>query len=221
MNHLFKLTLTTAFSVLPLLCDTVTITIQSSADAAQNCGSVYSCSSIVLEVPQFSGAGQLSEVDWTVTDLQQWYGGISDLYLPPGNAWSAGFTGGLDSSALSFSVTQTTIYSGTTTGMRQVSMGGWSGLDLLTASGTISGAGLAAWIGSGDVAVDLTPFFSTAVLSGFGAIWGASIVNTTDHITASFTEVDPVPEPGELGMILAALGLFAVFSRGRRMRYRN
>lgn len=201
---------------LPLSADTITVTYNlGTSSLSQACGSEQSCSPIVFNLPQFSGPGTLTAVEWSLTDDVQYYGGINDMYQTPGSPWSATFVVGDSSTILGLDATTGYSESGVVWGYgTQISMGGWWTSDLIAASG--SAADLTPFLGDGSLQLAITPFANT---TASGAAY-AGILEMRDSISLSVTYVDPVvPEPRwDAFVVIALVGVAFVFNNRRRSR---
>lgn len=205
-----------------LLADSLTYTV--TASDSQRCGWPTSCSPLVFDVPQFQG--NLSEVDFSFTDIQTVNWGYNNLYSTPEN-FTATVTTTLSSDQLPISLSYSNVYNGSSVQGSQIG----SGVSYYSPS--FSASGLAPdptlFEGTGFYTVNITPygyggFFTN--LSVFGGpdpagfppdLYGVTAVTgIADAATLTITEIDPsveTPEPKWLPFVLLSLILILLFVR--------
>lgn len=201
-------------SAVAACADTVTVTYNLGPSALnQECGSQQTCAPILFDLPQFSGPGDLTEVDWSITDHVQYYGGINDMYQAVGSLWTASFSVGDQSAVLGLDASTGYSESGVVYGNgTQISMGGWWTYGTVKASG--SALDLTPFLGDRTLQLAVTPF---ATARGTGAA-NAGITQMRDTVSLQVTYVDPspVPEPRWIACAIAALMGAAVYLKRRR-----
>lgn len=180
------------------------------------------CEPFELDVPEFNPAiGTLDSITFTFTDTQTVVGGVSTLYLPADDTYSYTNTEGDTSTQLGLDVsaTQTVNCLSNCSGFN-ISEDPETTVNHLVISGTLTGAEMAAFFGTGYSALFITPFLDAAggVISSDGNLVGVVLYEVTDDATLEITYNDSpagvVPEPRWLSGFLA-LG-FATFVVLRR-----
>jgi hypothetical protein len=180
------------------------------------------CEPFELDVPEFNPViGTLDSITFTFTDTQTVVGGVSALYLPADDTYSYTNTEGDTSTQLGIGVsaTQTVNCLSNCSGFN-ISEDPETTVNHLVVSGTLTGAEMDAFIGTGYLALFVTPFLDAAggVISSDGNLVGVVLYEVTDDASLQITYNDSpagvIPEPRWISGFLA-LG-FAVSVALRR-----
>jgi hypothetical protein len=199
---------------LPLSADS-NITYSVSATLQQSpCSQTISvfCQALQFTIPQFSGTGTLSEVDWSFSDFQEVLEGIDTLYEPnTGQAWEVTWTGGASSDVLGLDTSGSSsesfvLYSN---GAQE----DWPHYFRLSASG--AAPDVSPFVGDGSITVDITPFAYAQQAPWLGIAWAEDISDTAS-LTVTYVDPPAVPEPR--GIVFVGLPVLLAGAVAVRLR---
>jgi len=192
-----------------------------TASDSQRCGWPTACNPLVFNVPQF--AGNLSEVDFSFSDIETVNWGYNNLYSTPEN-FTATVTTAVSSDQLPVSLSYANVYNGSSVQGTQIGSGTAFYSTSFSASGQAPDPTLFQGTGFYTISFSVSGnggFFTN--LSVFGGdpdppnLYGVSAVTgITDNAMLTIKEIDPsveTPESKWLPFVLLSLILILLFVR--------
>src|SRR5579883_785546 len=193
------------FLAVPCAASTITYDIQENLPLT----SLAFPASFSIPVPEFNGS--LPSMDWSLNATFWVHEGINDMYMTPGIPYTASLELGIASDPLGLSNQTGYSFSGVTTGLHEISMGGGAGIDSVSLSGTAPDPSV--FEGTGTFAIPLV--LSNQSWATNGVVAAITTVYGSVDLQLNYDPVDPVPEPRWLALTLLVPFAWRLRSSGR------
>jgi len=222
----FGLGLAALLFTVPSWSDTITSTVvtSSASNAFAYCWPVNTCAPLTFVVPQFNGAGTLSEIDWSLNAMLTEAYGWNDQGDPQfGAPWQATLNAGLASFTFGMDTSNSTTLNGRASSRGEISYNQYKWMTSVSDSGADTNPGdLAAFTGDGYLLVTLAPNGSIAFTEADHWIFG-QITGFGETGTLSLDYIDPIatPEPAYAQIVASILGILVSYRWVSRRRARN